>query len=453
MGNSEVGHLNLGAGRIVYQDITRINLQVESGEFFSNQVLLSSAHHARDNETAWHLIGLVSNGGVHSSLTHLFALLELAKHERVEKVYVHALLDGRDTPPHSGSGFIRQVEQKMSELGVGRIATVCGRYWGMDRDQRWDRVERAYKMFIEGEGLRFSSPVEAVEDSYRRKITDEFVEPSVIVDRDKPVALLRDGDSVFFFNFRADRAREITRVFIEKDFSPFSCRHVELHYSTMTRYHEEFDLDIAFPPVHLDNILGQVISEAGLRQFRIAETEKYAHVTFFFNGGEETPFKGEERCLIQSPKVATYDLQPEMSAPEVCEKALKALDDGYNFMLLNFANPDMVGHTGILSATIQALEALDPLIEKLIEKATGVGYSVILTADHGNCEKMIDTGSEAHTAHTTNMVPMVVIYSPAADIKLRDKGILADVAPTILEMLHLPQPGEMEGKSMIINNT
>lgn len=452
MGNSEVGHLNLGAGRIVYQDITRIDKAIEDGEFFTNQAIVESLNHAKSNGTAWHLIGLVSDGGVHSDLDHLYSLLETAKEEGINKVYLHALTDGRDTSPNSGEDFIRQVESRMTEIGVGRIASVCGRYWAMDRDHRWQRIERAYRMLVYGEGLRYKTAVEAVSDSYKRGVTDEFVEPSVVMENDKPVAVINDGDALFFFNFRADRAREISIALNADDFYHFDIKPLNLHYTTMTKYREDFEFPVAFGPSHLENILGKVLSDVGLKQFRIAETEKYAHVTFFFNGGDEKPFKGEDRVLIASPHVPTYDLQPEMSAAGVVERGLKAFDEDYSFILLNFANPDMVGHTGIQQAAIQALEALDPLVKSLVEKANIAGYTIFITADHGNCEQMIDDEGKVYTAHTTNPVPFVAIMSDGSLPRLRSDGILGDVAPTILEVLGIPQPTEMTGRSLFIDD-
>ena len=449
MGNSEVGHLNLGAGRIVYQDISRIDRAIKSGEFFDNPALKGSVHYVKQNSAAWHLIGLVSDGGVHSSLEHLYALLEMARRNGLERVYLHALTDGRDTPPHSGVEFIWQVEEKIRELGVGRIASVCGRYWGMDRDHRWERVERAYRMLTEGEGLKFESPIEAMADLYKRNITDEFIEPSVITENGQPVATLKDGDAVMFFNFRADRAREITWALIETEFDSFKRNSLKLHYTTMTEYHADLKLPVAFPPVRMKNILGEIISEAGLKQLRTAETEKYAHVTFFFNGGVEEPFVNEDRTMIASPKVATYDLQPEMSAHVVAERMLEKLDEGYSFILLNFANPDMVGHTGVLEAATRALETIDGLVEKLVRKAVRNGYTVIVTADHGNCEQMVDADGAPHTAHTTNRVPLALILPDRKRPALRQNGILADIAPTILELMGMEKPDEMDGKSLI----
>lgn len=449
MGNSEVGHLNLGAGRIVFQDIARIDRAIRTGEFFRNQHLLDSIAHAKSKKTNWHLIGLVSDGGVHSSLSHLYALLKLAKEHNLSKVYLHALMDGRDTPPHSGVEFIWEVGVRMREIGVGRIASICGRYWTMDRDRRWDRVERGYRLLTDGEGLSFESPIEAVADSYRREVTDEFIEPSVMLESGKPIATISEGDAVMFFNFRADRTREITFALTDPGFDQFKRTKLDLHYTTMTQYHAELALPVVFPPIKMENILGEVIDKAGLKQFRTAETEKYAHVTFFFNGGDEAPFKNEHRLLILSPQIPTYDLKPEMSASEVARHTLDEMKNDYPFMLLNFANPDMVGHTGNLEAAIKALESLDPLVDDLIEEAKQAGYTVIITADHGNCEMMHEKDGSPHTAHTTNRVPLAVIRPDGSRPLLRQDGILADVAPTILEALGLEQPSEMTGKSLI----
>jgi len=447
MGNSEVGHLNLGAGRIVNQDITRIDLAIQDGRFFTNPAILDSARHARDFHKAWHLVGLVSDGGVHSSLDHLYALLELAKREQIEKVFLHALMDGRDTSPNGGMEYLRQVEAKVNSIGVGRIASVCGRYWAIDRDNRWDRVEDAYHMLTAGEGMKYSSPQEAIQESYKNHITDEFVKPSVIVDSSgNPISTINNGDSVMFFNFRSDRARELTLALTSAEFQEFQTEKLNLHYTTMTKYRDDFKFPVAFSLVKLNNILGEVLAENSLKQLRIAETEKFAHVTFFFNGGADTAFPGEMRKLTPSPRVATYDLKPEMSAPEVAQNVLEALDEDYSFILLNLANPDMVGHTGVQSAIIEALESIDPLVEKLVNKAIAEGFKVILTSDHGNCEQTIDDSGEAHTAHTTNRVPLVLFGSSA---ELRSDGILADVAPTILQILGIEQPKEMTGKSLI----
>ncbi len=448
MGNSEVGHLNLGAGRIVFQDITRIDYSIETGDFYNKPALLASTNYAKHNGTGWHLMGLLSDGGVHSSLEHLFALLELAKRQGLKNVFLHAFMDGRDTPPHSGVRFIRRVEAHMKQLGVGKVATVVGRYYAMDRDKRWDRTQKAYNMLVYGEGSLEESPEVTMVKSYRKRITDEFIKPTVIIENGKPVGLVKPYDAVMFFNFRADRARQLVRALADPSFDEFERKPLDLHMTTMTRYDEKFNYPAVFLPRALKNILGEVISNEGLRQFRVAETEKYAHVTYFFNGGEETAFPNEERVLIASPKVATYDLQPEMSAQAVAERTLEALDGDYSFILLNFANPDMVGHTGILNAVISALEALDPLVKQLVEKAQRNGWTTFITSDHGNCELMIDEDGGPHTAHTTNLVPFVFIPSSGDSPKLRPNGILADVAPTVLKVLGLPKPKEMEGEPL-----
>ena len=450
MGNSEVGHLNLGAGRIVYQEITRIDRSIETGEFFENPALSDCVRHASRNGVALHLMGLVSDGGVHSSLEHVYALLRLAKNGGVKQLFIHAFMDGRDTPPQSGIDHIRALQANIREIGIGKIATVSGRYWGMDRDKNWDRIEKAYKMLVYGEGKQFHSPEEAILDSYLHRITDEFIEPSVILKGDKPLVRMRYGDAMLFFNFRADRARQITRALADPSFSEFVRKPLDPNYTTMTRYDERFNFPVAFPPHSMNNILAGVLAEAGLTQFRIAETEKYAHVTFFFNGGDEPPLKGETRSLVASPKVATYDMQPEMSALGVAERARDALDEKYSFILLNFANPDMVGHTGSLEAVIKALEALDPLVENLVEIGKAKGYTTFITADHGNCEQMFDEEDGPFTSHTTNLVPFVVVTPDGAAVNLPEQGILADVAPTILKIIGLPQPVEMEGSSLLL---
>ncbi|MFC2150005.1 2,3-bisphosphoglycerate-independent phosphoglycerate mutase [Calditrichota bacterium] len=450
MGNSEVGHLNLGAGRVVYQELTRIDKSIEKGEFFEIKALKNSMRHAVDNGKALHLLGLVSDGCVHSSMDHIYALLEMAQREGVKQVFLHAFMDGRDTPPHAGGGYLKAVEAKMREFGVGKIATVIGRYWAMDRDKRWDRVERAYKALTAGEGMPFGSAEEAVTDSYKRDVTDEFIEPSVIVGNGKPVGTISEGDAVIFFNFRADRAREMTMALTQPGFDGFVVKHMNLHYTTMTLYRDDFGLPAAYLPQSMDNIMGQVIANAGLKQFRIAETEKYAHVTFFFNGGVEIANPGEERLLVNSPKVATYDLQPQMSAPEVAKEVLTALDKDYSFILLNFANPDMVGHTGKLEAAEAALEALDPLVQSILAKAQQQGYATFVTADHGNCEQMFGEGGEAHTAHTKNLVPVALVMPDGSRPELREGGRLADVSPTLLSIIGIEQPGEMTGKSLLM---
>jgi len=448
MGNSEVGHLNLGAGRIIFQEITRIDRSIETEEFFKKNALIDATDYTERYGVAWHLMGLVSDGGVHSSIEHLFALLELARRRGRKRVFIHCFMDGRDTPPQSGIKYIRALEEKIKEIGVGKIATVIGRYWAMDRDKRWDRVEKAYNAMVFGEGLQFKSAEEAVEDSYRRGITDEFIEPSIIMHGERPMVRMRYGDGMMFFNFRADRARELTRALADPSFREFLRKPLDPHFTTMTRYSEDFHYPVVFPPRALDNILAQVLADNDIKQFRIAETEKYAHVTYFFNGGEENPFKGEHRVLVASPKVATYDMQPEMSASDVADRTLDALDEDYSFVLLNFANPDMVGHTGSLPAVIKALEKLDPLVRSLIEKAQANGFVTLIAADHGNCEQMFDDNGGPFTAHTTNLVPFIVVKPDNGKVELKEQGILADVAPTILQIMGLPQPTEMDGKSL-----
>ncbi len=450
MGNSEVGHLNLGAGRVVFQEITRIDHSIETGEFYTKAALIDATNYTERYGVAWHLMGLVSDGGVHSTMEHLYALLKLAKKRGRKRVFIHCFMDGRDTPPQSGINYIRALQAKIAEIGVGKIATVTGRYWAMDRDKNWNRIEKAYKAMVFGEGIQFKSAEEAVLDSYRRGITDEFIEPSIIMKGEKPTVRMRIGDGMMFFNFRADRARELTRALADPSFREFLRKPLDPHFTTMTRYSEDFNYPVVFPPRALDKILAQVLAEHNLTQFRIAETEKYAHVTYFFNGGEEEPVKGEHRVLVASPKVATYDLQPEMSAADVASRAMEALGDDYSFILLNFANPDMVGHTGSLSAVLRALKALDPLVEKLVGRAKACGFTTFITADHGNCEQMIADDGSPHTSHTTNLVPFLVVTPDDAQVKLRDGGVLADVAPTILNILDIPQPSEMDGKPLII---
>ena len=453
MGNSEVGHLNIGAGRVVYQDLTRISKAIVDGDFFTNPVLLDCLRKTKAAGGRLHLSGLLSDGGVHSHNTHLYGLLELAKKEGLTDVCVHALLDGRDTPPQSGGDYLAQLEEQIGRIGVGRIATVIGRYYAMDRDNRWDRVEKAYAAMVCGEGVLFSSAARAIEQSYLDGVTDEFVVPSVIADGGEGVGRLGDGDGMIFFNFRSDRAREITRTFTDPDFSGFTRKVWPrlASYVCMTTYDETFHLPVAFGPEELKNILGEVISKAGLTQLRITETEKYAHVTFFFNGGSEVPFPHEERVLIPSPKeVPTYDLKPEMSAYPVTEELLKRLDEGkYDLIVLNFANADMVGHTGILAAAVRAIETVDDCVGRLVEKVRAQGGKVIITADHGNAETMVDENGGPHTAHTTDRSPVLLVDDVRKGVRLRP-GILADIAPTILDILGLPQPAEMTGKSLIV---
>jgi 2,3-bisphosphoglycerate-independent phosphoglycerate mutase len=449
MGNSEVGHLNLGAGRIVYQDYAKINKAIKDGEFFNNSVLTGSMKAAAENDGTIHLLGLVSDGGVHSHINHLFALIDLAISSGNRKVFIHAFMDGRDTPPVSGLEYIKSLESFIRDKSTVRIASVSGRYWAMDRDKRWDRVEKAYSALVYGEGNRVGSAVEAVEQSYKNKETDEFIRPSVICSESGPVGNIGDGDSVIFFNFRADRARELTLALTDEKFSGFERGKVPslVSFVTMTLYEEDFSFPVAFPSQKLKNILGEVLSRNHLKQLRIAETEKYAHVTYFFNGGEEASFAGEDRCLIPSPRdVATYDLKPEMSAFAVTDEVIKRLEASlYDFVLLNFANPDMVGHTGIMEAAVKACETIDRCLEKIVAKVRDIGGLVIITSDHGNCEKMLNN-SDIHTAHTTNPVPFIVVKE---GVLLSPEGILADVAPTVLYFMGIDKPDEMTGDSLI----
>jgi 2,3-bisphosphoglycerate-independent phosphoglycerate mutase len=452
MGNSEVGHLNIGAGRIVYQDLTRISKAIDDGDFFTNPVLLDCIARTKAAGGRLHLSGLLSDGGVHSHNTHLYGLLELARREGLSEVFVHCLLDGRDTSPKSGAAYLAQLEGKLAEIGVGKIATVIGRFYAMDRDNRWERVERAYNAIALGEGHPRETAAEAIGKSYGAGVTDEFVEPSVIVNNGMPVGTVRDDDGFIFFNFRSDRAREITRALALDDCSGFrrKARASLASYVCMTEYDATFGLPLAFPPESLANIFGDVVSRAGLRQLRIAETEKYAHVTFFFNGGVEEPFPNEERCLIPSPKeVATYDQKPEMSAFPVTEELLKRLDqDIYDVIILNFANADMVGHTGILPAAVKAIEAVDQCVGRLVDKVLDKGGVTLITADHGNAETMVDENGGPHTAHTTDRVPLILVDDSRKGAQLR-AGILADIAPTMLDILGIPQPAEMTGRSLL----
>lgn len=447
MGNSEVGHTNIGAGRIVYQELTRITKAIADGDFFENEALAGAVNSAKQNGKALHLIGLLSDGGVHSHNEHLYGLLEMAKRCGLKDVYIHAIMDGRDVPPDSGLGFVKQLEAKCAELGVGKIATVTGRYYAMDRDNRWDRVEKAYAAMVYGEG-NHGTPVEVMEKSYADGVTDEFVIPSVTCDGGR----VSEGDSVVFFNFRPDRAREITRAFVDDAFDGFARRNgrFALHYVCFTQYDVTMpNVEVAFHPQSLNSVMGAYLAQNGKTQLRIAETEKYAHVTFFFNGGVEAPFEGEDRALINSPKVATYDLQPEMSAYLVADECVNRIESGkYDVIILNFANCDMVGHTGVFDAAVKAVEAVDACAGKVIDAVLAKGGAVLLTADHGNADKMYDPDPEhPFTAHTTNPVPFLV--AGAGDVKLRDGGVLADIAPTMLGLLDLPQPAEMTGTSII----
>ena len=453
MGNSEVGHTNIGAGRVVYQDLTRISKSIEDGDFFENPALVECMRKAREGSGRLHLAGLLSDGGVHSHDTHLFALIEMAKRQGVGEVFVHCLLDGRDTPPQSGAHYLERLEAEIAKIGAGKIATVMGRYYAMDRDNRWERVEKAYRGIVLGEGNRYPSAAAAIRESYQGGVHDEFVLPSIICAGEAPVGKLADGDAFIFFNYRSDRAREITRAFTDPAFDGFE-REIWpklSSYLCMTCYDETFGLPVAFGADELSNIFGEVLGNAGLKQLRIAETEKYAHVTFFFNGGREAAFPGEDRALIPSPKeVATYDLKPEMSAYLVAEELLRRLDqDLYDVVILNFANADMVGHTGILAAAVRAVEVVDECVGKLVERVLQKGGSVLITADHGNAEVMKDENGGPHTAHTCDMAPLVLVDDARKGAKLR-KGVLADLAPTMLELLGLPQPKEMTGKSLLV---
>jgi 2,3-bisphosphoglycerate-independent phosphoglycerate mutase len=456
MGNSEVGHTNLGAGRIVYQDLVRINRAVEDGSFFKNDALLLACRRAKEAGGALHLMGLVSDGGVHSHIEHLYACLELARREGVPRAFVHAFMDGRDTPPKAGLEYMAQLEKRLRDTGYGKVATVIGRYYAMDRDKRWDRVEKAYAATVRGEGARAPSGVSAMEQSYAHGENDEFVKPTVIVNGDgKPVGPVRDGDAILFFNFRADRAREITRAFTDPGFKDFERGPAPRlsAYVCMTEYDKTFGLPVAFSPQDLTEIFPELVAHAGLRQLRTAETEKYAHVTFFFNGGRETVFPGEDRILVPSPReVKTYDEKPEMSAREVTDKLVQAIGTGgYGFILVNYANPDMVGHTGILDAAVKAVKVVDECVGRLWQAARKQGMAMLVTADHGNCEMMTDpvTG-QPHTAHTLNPVPFILADPDFKGAKLRAKGVLADVAPTALQVMGLPQPKEMKGLGLLV---
>ncbi|ACL70329.1 2,3-bisphosphoglycerate-independent phosphoglycerate mutase [Halothermothrix orenii] len=451
MGNSEVGHLNLGAGRIVYQDYTRINKAIEEGTLPENDALKNAIQHVKDNNSALHLMGLLSDGGVHSHINHLFGLLEMARVKNIEKVYVHPILDGRDTPPRSAEKYLNQLEEKLAELGIGEIATVSGRYYTMDRDNRWDRTKKSYDALVLGEGLEASDAISALKQSYAADKSDEFVIPTVIKKNGQPVGTIKDNDAVIFYNFRADRARQITKALALEEFDEFErpAEHPEnLYYVCMAEYDEEFNLPVAFPPLEIKNGFGEILSKEGFKQLRIAETEKYAHVTFFFNGGVEKKYPGEDRVLVPSPKVATYDEKPEMSAYEVTDKLLEKLDeDKYDVIILNFANPDMVGHTGFMDAAVKAVEAVDECLGKIIPRIVDMGGQVLLTADHGNSEKMKDSEGKPHTAHTTNQVPLIYIGGPeGVGVK---PGKLADIAPTMLEILGLDTPEEMTGQSLL----
>lgn len=446
MGNSEVGHTNIGAGRVVYQELTRITKAIQDGDFFQNAAFQKAVDNCLANGSALHLLGLLSDGGVHSHNTHLYALVEYAKRKGLKNVYVHCFMDGRDVPPSSGKDFVAELQSKLEEIGVGKIATIMGRYYSMDRDNRWDRVGKAYAAMVDGEGEYNENPVDVMLQSYDKGVTDEFVIPAVCCKEGK----IRANDSVIFFNFRPDRAREITRTLVDPNFTGFERKEgfFPLTYITMTQYDATMPgVEVAYHPQSLANTFGEYISKAGLTQLRIAETEKYAHVTFFFNGGVETPYAGEDRALIPSPKVATYDLKPEMSANEVTDEVLRRLDTGsYDVIILNFANCDMVGHTGVMEAAVQAVETIDTCVAKVLDKVAAMGGIALITADHGNAEQMKEPDGSPFTAHTTNPVPFCVV---GKDCTLRSGGKLADIAPTMLDILGLAQPAEMDGKTIL----
>ncbi|MGR3208276.1 2,3-bisphosphoglycerate-independent phosphoglycerate mutase [Bacillus glycinifermentans] len=451
MGNSEVGHLNIGAGRIVYQSLTRVNVAIRDGEFERNETFLNAMKHAKEKGTNLHLFGLLSDGGVHSHINHLYALLKLAKKEGVQNVYIHGFLDGRDVGPQTAEKYLNELEEQIEKIGVGEIATLSGRYYSMDRDKRWDRVEKAYRAMVYGEGPAYNNPLDVVKDSYEKGIYDEFVIPSVITkENGEPVATIKDNDAVIFYNFRPDRAIQISNTFTNDDFRDFDRgdKHPKnLYFVCLTHFSETVDGYVAFKPVNLDNTVGEVLSQNGLKQLRIAETEKYPHVTFFMSGGREEQFPGEERILINSPKVATYDLKPEMSAYEVKDALVKEIEAGkHNAIILNFANPDMVGHSGKVEPTIKAIEAVDECLGEVVDAIIAKGGHAIITADHGNADVLITEEGKPHTAHTTNPVPVIVTKE---GVTLREGGILGDLAPTLLDLLGVEKPKEMTGTSLI----
>ena len=452
MGNSEVGHTNIGAGRIVYQKLTKITKSIEDGDFFSIPEFTEAIENVKKNNSKLHIMGLLSDGGVHSHQRHLYGLLELAKRKGLDNnVFIHAFMDGRDTLPASGEGYIQELQEKMKEKGVGKIATLSGRYYAMDRDKRWDRVEKAYNALVKGEGVLAKDPIQAIEESYQQEIFDEFVVPTVITDaNDQPLAKIESGDSVIFFNFRPDRARQLTRAIVDDKFDGFKTDKLDIDFVCMTEYDDTMpNVKIAFKPEELTNTFGEVVSKLGKKQLRIAETEKYAHVTFFFNGGREEPYPGEDRILVNSPKVATYDLQPEMSAYEVTEKVVEAINsEKYDTIILNFANTDMVGHTGNIDAAIKAVEAVDKCVGEIVEAVQKQNGVLLITADHGNAEQMIDyqTG-EPLTSHTTNLVPLILVGMENEELK---DGRLCDLTPTMLDIMEEQKPKEMTGESLLI---
>ncbi len=452
MGNSEVGHTNIGAGRVVYQELTRITKSISDGDFFENEAFLNAINNAKKNDGALHLMGLLSDGGVHSHIEHMYALVEMAKKNGIERIYIHALLDGRDVPPSSAADFIDATNAKLDKIGAGKIATVMGRFYGMDRDNRWERVGKAYRALVDGDGILTTSPADAVRTSYEqideegKNITDEFVLPTIVEGTER----IKSGDSIIFFNFRPDRAREITRTFVDPDFDGFERKDgkLDVYYVCMTQYDASMpNVEVAFKPESLTNTLGEYLANNGKTQLRIAETEKYAHVTFFFNGGREVEFNNEDRILVASPKVATYDLQPEMSAYEVCDKVCQAIEsEKYDAVVLNFANCDMVGHTGVFDAAVKAVETVDECVGRVKDSVVKVGGAMLLTADHGNADKMQENDGSPFTAHTTYPVPFVVINH---DCELAEGGKLCDIAPTMLDIMNLPKPQEMSGTSLI----
>jgi 2,3-bisphosphoglycerate-independent phosphoglycerate mutase len=456
MGNSEVGHLNIGAGRVVYQNLMRIDKAIEDGSFFENNAISRLMERVKKNRSKLHLMGLVSDGGVHSQLTHLFALLDMARRKQLKQVVVHAILDGRDTPPTNGVKYLSTLQSHIQASGFGAIASICGRFYAMDRDKRWDRIEKAFRLYTRGQGVQEIDPIAAINSAYQKNETDEFINPIVMVEKDgTPRGTVKTGDGILFFNFRADRAREITRVLTDKTFNEFERNPMPdlCGYTCMTLFDENFSLPIAFEPVYMVNILGEIISKNDLRQLRIAETEKYAHVTYFFNGGREEPFEGEDRCLVPSPRnVSTYDQKPEMSALEVTQEVIHRIaSDNYDLIVLNFANMDMVGHTGMMPAAIKACETIDHCVEKIMDKLLEKQWAAIVTADHGNAEKMIDEEGNPYTAHTVGRVRCILVDETRTSLTLKD-GALCDIAPTILEIMKLDQPAEMTGSSLLLDS-
>lgn len=448
MGNSEVGHLNLGAGRVVYQDLTRIQKSIKDGDFFTNPVLVSFLQELKKSRKRLHLWGLLSDGGVHSHLDHLFALLQAAKSAGLTDVYLHLFMDGRDTSPTSGKSYLEKLKQGIQKVGIGTIATMVGRYYAMDRDKRWERTQLAYDLLFLGKGEKSSDPLQTIESSYAQQKTDEFIPATVFVPNDQP--LIQDGDGILFYNFRADRARQLCETILNKEFSGFPISYrTEVKLVTLTEYQSDYGVPVLYPPQSMKNILGEVVARAGLKQLRMAETEKYPHVTYFFNGGVEEPNPGEDRKMVPSPKVATYDLKPEMSAPELTDLVVSSLESTpYDLLILNYANPDMVGHTGNIPAVIQAVETIDACLKRVVDVILKQGGCVLVTADHGNCDRMLAEDGSPHTAHTTNLVHFIYVGDDHAQIQLKN-GILADVAPTILHLLGLSQPTEMTGSSLV----